>query len=177
MTTLIHNAGGDVAVDLNFFGPPDTVGVLGAPFDLTEWEVRIYDPSPQILGKEIISYTDRAAGKVRVIFEGTSDLRSSTATFRVQIVRASGPTLNGFSVGFPVTRIRVGDFNIEDFGAEPPAQQLSGKSGVQMAVARAEPEIIYGYIPSPALYEDQLITLGGEEFITLGGEEFIVAAY
>ena len=176
MTTLIHNAGGDVAVDLNFFGPPETVGVLGAPFNLTGWEVRIYDPSAQILGKEIISYTDRVAGKVRVIFEGTSDLGSSTATFRVQIVRASGPTPNGFSVGFPVTRIRVGDFNTEDFDAEPPVQQLSGKSGVQMAVARAEPEIIYGYIPSPALYEDQLITLGGEEFITLGGEEFIVAA-
>ena len=150
MTTITHNAGGDVAVDLAFYGPPGAGGALGSPFDLTGWEFEIYNPSAQLLDKETIEYTDRAAGKVRVIFEGTSDLGQGTETFRVQLVRAAGPTDNGFSVGFPITRINIGDFNTADFDTEPLVQQLSGKNGIQMTIAPAEPNIIYGDAPAPA---------------------------
>jgi len=144
MTTIKRNEGGDIAINVAFYGPPSQGGNLGPEFDITGWTVLIYRPTAQLLGRETVTVTNAATGKVQIVFRSEGSFGAGTEAFSLQLQRTA------WIVPFPRTQIIIGNFSAADFDGEPPYQQLSGPGGVQVTIAPAEPDIIYGDAPAPA---------------------------
>jgi hypothetical protein len=143
MTTIKRNEGGDIAINVAFYGPPSQGGNLGPEFDITGWTVLIYRPTAQLLGRETVTVTNAATGKVQIVFRSEGSFGAGTEAFSLRLQRAAW-----IIIPFPRTQIIIGNFNAADFDGEPPYQQLSGPGGVQATIAPAEPEIIYGDAPA-----------------------------
>ena len=170
MTVIRRNVGTDIALNVTFHGPPEPDGSLGPAFDISDWTVEIGGGSPNLLAGARVVVLDAATGSARLRFANSGDLGEGVHEFRLRLSRDA----DSYSAGFTATRIVIGSFNAQDFDTEPPFVQLSGKDGLQAAIAPAEAELIFGE-PAPAP-TNQLTTSDGEPFFTSSGEEFVVAA-
>ena len=69
MTTIKRNEGGDIAINVAFYGPPSQGDNFGPEFDITGWTVLIYRPTAQLLGRENVTVTNAATGLTHVVVD------------------------------------------------------------------------------------------------------------
>lgn len=141
MTTIKRNAGGDVSLELRFYGPPGADGALGAAFDLTGWQLAFFNSDYQVVTASTFSVDSAPNGEARLLIDAAT-ISMGTYPFRFQLVNGSG-----FRVGFPSARLQLGDFTPEELDGQSPHLLLSGKNGVQVTIAPAEPDLIFGGAP------------------------------